>query len=86
MTVTTLCLTRLLVFSPDVMYYSIVQLRSPIAGQQAYFCFAVLNRAPANIPVRGSGGPGAAVSQGGMSRYGAAELKGMSVISLPQWC
>lgn len=64
----------------------IVQIRSPIAGQQAYFCFAVPNRAPANVPVHGSVGPGTAVSQGGMSRHGAAEVKGMSVISLPRWC
>ena len=64
----------------------IVQIRSPIAGQQAYFCFTVLNRAPANVPVHGSVGPGTAVSQGGMSRHGAAEVKGMSVISLPRWC
>ena len=43
----------------------IVQIRSPIAGQQAYFCFTVLNRAPANVPVHGSVGPGTAVSRGG---------------------
>ena len=66
MTVTIYYLIRLLFLSPDVMSFIIklhfnLILHSPIVGQQV---FVVLSSAPANVPVQGSMGPGAGVSQG----------------------